>query len=305
MTTQNYVCSECKRSWDSKPVGWRVRSNLCNACSDRKLDYARKGYTPATRRFGTWWTEAELQVLMNAIGSASPKWIASKLGRTQRSVLARAKREGVKIRRWAILESGMSTGDVVKELGVSIHTVRIWLNRGWLKAKRVHGIHTINQEDMTVFLRNIGWRLTCLHPTLPWKELIADIAKDERPNVINRKELLSILVIGTNLVTTWIKKHNFPQPLPGEGVYYGGQWFRRDDIKQWFDNHPQFWSTAAVRAGFVEEWRFNQDAFCAFEGCRNHRHALSYCSNHYHLSIKYPHKYPPQRRRIYKGRKSD
>ena len=32
--------------------------------------------------------------------------------------------------------------DVVKELGVSIHTVRIWLNRGWLKAKRVHGIHT-------------------------------------------------------------------------------------------------------------------------------------------------------------------
>ena len=28
--------------------------------------------------------------------------------------------------------------------------------------------------------------------------------------------------------------------------------------------------------GFVEEWRFNQDAFCAFEGCRNHRHALAF-----------------------------
>ena len=84
-----------RRRWDDNaelrlPRGKRswIQSLLVGACDliyvmlvrSGKLDYARKGYTRQHGVLAKWWTEAELQVLMNAIGSASPKWDCKQIG---------------------------------------------------------------------------------------------------------------------------------------------------------------------------------------------------------------------------------
>lgn len=301
MTDQRYICPECKRGWNSRPIHWRVGLGICNACAEVRLTHTKKGYVRPTRRHGAQWSEAERLALLSMVGGVSVKQIAKKLGRTPRGVAAKLKREGLKAKQQTILNSGMSTINVADELGVHIHTVRNWIGRGWLRARRVSGYYAINPENLTRFLHDIGWRLDCLCPTLAWKEVLADIAIQERKRVIKRTELVQSLTITSQRVTQWLRYRDFPKPLQGQSPMHGHQWFDREQIRQWFAAHPQYWSKAAVKAGFVDKWAFERDADCIVEGCKNRRHALGFCPNHYRQSQRCPDKFPsPKRRREYK-----
>ena len=76
----------------------------------------------------------------------------------------------------------------------------------------------INQEDMTVFLRNIGWRLTCLHPTFAVEGIDCRYSQDERTKCYQSKGVTIHIGYRYQLSYYLDKKHNFPNRYQERGL---------------------------------------------------------------------------------------
>ncbi len=80
----------------------------------------------------TDWTPAEEATLLRYAGLRSPKWIARKLGRTEASVVTKAKRHALRLGR----REGYTCRDLAEAFGVDAHKVMRWADEGKLAVAR-------------------------------------------------------------------------------------------------------------------------------------------------------------------------
>lgn len=80
----------------------------------------------------TDWAPAEEALLLRYAGLRSPKWIATKLGRTEASVVTKAKRDALRLGR----RNGYTCRDLAEAFGVDEHKVMRWADEGKLAVTR-------------------------------------------------------------------------------------------------------------------------------------------------------------------------
>lgn len=78
------------------------------------------------------WTPEQLDVLERFAGRRSVDFLARATGRSRTAVIVKLKRLGISRR----VESSLSANEVARLLGVDRKTVRGWIDRGWLRARR-------------------------------------------------------------------------------------------------------------------------------------------------------------------------
>lgn len=78
------------------------------------------------------WTATELAVLQEYAGARSVDWLSRRIRRTRTAVIVKFKRLGISRR----VEATFSAQGVAGMLGVDPRTVRDWIERGWLRARR-------------------------------------------------------------------------------------------------------------------------------------------------------------------------
>lgn len=156
---------------------------------------------------GRHWTPEEVFLLEEMITAGySYKAIAERLGRTESAVWQKRLAEGIPGAR----KMNMSARALARLLGVHKADVTSWVRRGWLRARRRHGLWSISEQALLAFLENPQhWPL--------WEpERITDPGLREwaleirRERYLTPKQVAARLHYSGNAVRNWIRDGLLP-----------------------------------------------------------------------------------------------
>lgn len=193
------------------------------------------------------WTEQEIGQAFYLLGRKPVSEIAQQLGRSERSL----RRILGNTQQQVMRTEGMSMRDVSEELGVHVDTVRDWIGRGLLRARRLRvetrKVYSISFDAMTDLLRDCGYALTStIRPVSPiWQDIVQEIRADLEQQHIAGAQVESVLLISRKSFATYRRLYAFPEPSFRFGAHSGGDWYLRQDIVAWLHDHPRYWTAAA------------------------------------------------------------
>lgn len=107
------------------------------------------------------WSADDLAFLKDSLGVLTVKQIAKRLGRTETAVKVKAKRLHISVR----LSDGYTLRGLCEGLGVDHHKVERWVDRGWLRGRRIGTDRTKTQlGDIWQFTDRNIYELVRDHP---------------------------------------------------------------------------------------------------------------------------------------------
>jgi len=147
-----------RREWDGNDRGRAAQIAKAFGWPQWVLSKRARTLGLTRPRYRKEWSSNETAFLTEHLGSRTTIWIARKLGRTETSVVLRAKRLHLSRK----IDNGYSSRAVAEGFGIDSHAVLSWIRRGWLKASRgqMFGPHeswAIAPEAVRAFIKS--------HPT--------------------------------------------------------------------------------------------------------------------------------------------
>ena len=144
--------------------------------------------------------------------------------------------------------SGMSTADVVRELGIGRNTVSKYIRTGLLNATRRlvvrRTVYTVAQEDVRAFIATHGGYIP-LKPDADWAPLVEDARRVFAQRYISRVDLAALLCVCREALIRREDEQGFPAPALRLGHPYGGDHYERAAVWAWLAEHPEHLTRAA------------------------------------------------------------
>jgi excisionase family DNA binding protein len=184
------------------------------------------------------------------IGTHSVPVVAEMLGRTTNAVVRQIQASELGLKRRAIAAYGMSVPEVARALGVADSTADRWVRSGKLishRVKLVHGsIRAVDSEDLMAWLES-GYALaTNLDPAGDWVDVVSEARQQLATRYISGMAIVALLRVGCNFIATKTPgRKPFPKPFITLGTWAGGCYYERQSVRDWLDEHPQYWTKQA------------------------------------------------------------